>query len=80
MRASTRVGARYNRRAVPGASIFSTSPVIIRTTREARYALVKDKLTITPHGSAPVVVPAPDAAARRSLLAAYFNLTPETLP
>ena len=70
----------YNRRAVPGASIFSTSPVIIRTTREARYALVKDKLTITPHGSAPVVVPAPDAETRRSLLAAYFNLTPETLP
>lgn len=67
----------YNRHAVPGASIFSTSPVVIRTTREARYALVKNKLTITPHGGEAVVVPAPDEETRKALLETYFGLARE---
>ena len=61
--------------AAPGASIFSTHYVVIRTTQEARYALVRHKLTITPHdGGAPTIIPAPDEETRLALAAEYIGI------
>lgn len=60
--------------AAPGASIFSSHYVIIRTTPEARYALVKDKLTITPHGGTPEITPAPDNDTKQALLQSWFGI------
>lgn len=67
----------YARYAAPGASIFSSHCVVIRNTPEARYALVKDRMTITPHGGEPVVEAAPDEDTRRAMLAAHFGITME---
>ena len=65
----------YRVQAAPGASIFSTHYVVIRTTQEARYALVRHKLTITPHdGGAPTIIPAPDEETRLALAAEYFGI------
>ena len=70
----------YAAQAAPGASIFSTYDVVILTTQEARYALVKHKLTTTPHGGgAPTVRPIPDGETRKQVLREYFGITlPET--
>ena len=66
----------YAAQAAPGASIFSTYDVVILTTQEARYALVKHKLTTTPHGGgAPTVRPIPDGETRKQVLRDYFGIT-----
>ena len=41
---------------------------------EARYALVKDKLTITPHGGTPEITPAPDNDTKQALLQSWFGI------